>query len=104
MFWKKQWKKFQNKDGSEKYEIPAYSKDGGHIKSLERQGGLTTSATYGGMGVRELQLRMELIVEPILSKQNSVFEPAKELAVFSKVDQDRFLESVENISKAKVTR
>ncbi len=99
MFWKKQWKKLQNKDGSEEYEIPAYSKDGGHIKSLERQGGLTTSATYGGMGVRELQLRMELIVEPILSKQNSVFEPAKELAVFSKVDQDRFLQSVEKISK-----
>ncbi len=102
MFWKKQWKKLQNKDGSEKYEIPAYSKDGGHIKSLERQGGLTTSASYGGMGVRELQLRMELIVEPILSKQNSVFEPAKELAVFSKVDQDRFLESVENISKVNI--
>ena len=64
MFWKKQWKKIQNKDGKDEYEIPAYSKDGGHIKSLERQGGLTTSASYGGMGVRELQLRMELLVEP----------------------------------------
>ena len=97
MFWKKQWKKLQNKHGNEEYEIPAYSKDGGHIKSLERQGGLTTSASYGGMGVRELQLRMELLVEPVLSVQNSVFEPAKELAGFAKVDQDRFLNSVDKI-------
>jgi len=65
MFWKKQWKKLQKKDGHVEYEIPAYSKNGGHIKSLERQGGLTTSASYGGMGVRELQLRMELLVEPV---------------------------------------
>ena len=97
MFWKKQWKKFQNKDGKDEYEIPAYSKDGGHIKSLERQGGLTTSASYGGMGVRELQLRMELLVEPVLSTQRSVFEPAKELASFAKVDQDRFLNSIDKL-------
>ncbi|MEM7401226.1 MAG: VWA domain-containing protein [Pseudomonadota bacterium] len=102
MFWKKQWKKLLKKDGSEEYEIPAYSKDGGHIKSLERQGGLTTSASYGGMGVRELQLRMELLVEPVLSVQNSVFEPAKELASFAKVDQDRFLHSVDEICKTSV--
>ncbi len=97
MFWKKQWKKLLKKDGSEVYEIPAYSKDGGHIKSLERQGGLTTSASYGGMGERELQLRMELLVEPVLSVQNSVFEPAKQLASYAKVDQDRFLNSVDNL-------
>ena len=97
MFWKKKWKKLLKKDGSEEYEIPAYSKDGGHIKSLERQGGLTTSASYGGMGVRELQLRMELLVEPVLSAQNSVFEPAKQLASFAKVDQDRFLSSVDDL-------
>lgn len=97
MFWKKQWKKILGKDGEEHYEIPAYSKDGGHIKSLERQGGLTTSASYGGMGVRELQLRMELLVEPVLSVQRSVFESAKALAGFAKVDQDRFLRSVEII-------
>lgn len=102
MFWKKQWKKLLKKDGSEEYEIPAYSKDGGHIKSLERQGGLTTSASYGGMGVRELQLRMELLVEPVLSVQNSVFEPAKQLASFAKVDQDRFLKSVEELCNTHV--
>lgn len=102
MFWKKQWKKILGKDGEEHYEIPAYSKDGGHIKSLERQGGLTTSASYGGMGVRELQLRMELLVEPVLTVQRSVFEPAKALAGFAKVDQDRFLHSVDNICNTSI--
>jgi len=95
MFWKKQWKKFLGKDGKEQYEIPAYSKDGGHIKSLERQGGLTTSASYGGMGVRELQLRMELLVDQVLSTRRSVFEPAKVLASFAKAEQDRFLDSID---------
>ena len=102
MFWKKQWKKILGKDGKEQYEIPAYSKGGGHIKSLERQGGLTTSASYGGMGVRELQLRMELLVNQVLSTRRSVFEPAKELAGFAKVDQDRFLNSIEKLCNANV--
>ncbi len=102
MFWKKQWKKFLGNDGKEHYEIPSYSKDGGHIKSLERQGGLTTSASYGGMGVRELQLRMELLVEPVLSTHNSVFDAAKQLAIFAKVDQDRFLNSVDQICNSNI--
>ncbi len=102
MFWKKQWKKLLSKDGKEQYEIPAYSKDGGHIKSLERQGGLTTSASYGGMGERELQLRMEILVDQALSNRRSVFEPAKQLAVFAKVDQDRFLQSVDKFCDTSV--
>ena len=102
MFWKKQWKKFLGKDGKEQYEIPAYSKDGGHIKSLERQGGLTTSASYGGMGERELQLRMEILVDQVLTSRRSVFESAKELAVFAKVDQDRFLNSVDSLCNTSV--
>ncbi|MGH1536572.1 MAG: nitric oxide reductase activation protein NorD [Gammaproteobacteria bacterium] len=102
MFWKKQWKKILGKDGEEHYQIPSYSKDGGHIKSLERQGGLTTSASYGGMGIRELQLRMELLVEPVLSTHNSVFDAAKQLAVFAKVDQDRFLNSVDRICNTNI--
>ncbi len=95
MFWKKQWKKRKTSKGKDEYEIPAYSKDGGHIKSLQSQGGITTSATYGGMGVRELQLRIELLIEPVLTNNKSVFEPAKLLSVFAKVDQDRFLRSIE---------
>jgi nitric oxide reductase NorD protein len=102
MFWKKQWKKILGKDGKEQFEIPAYSKDGGHIKSLERQGGLTTSASYGGMGVRELQLRMEILIDQVLTSRRSVFEPAKELAVFAKVDQDRFLNSVDLLCNSSV--
>ncbi len=101
MFWKKQWKKSQKSKGIEQIEIPAYSKEGGRIKSLERQG-LTTSASYGGMGVRELQLRMELLVDRVISSHRSVFEPAKELAGFAKVDQDRFLNSVEKICSTSV--
>jgi len=101
MFWKKKRKK-NNPSSSEKpYEIRAYSKEGGHIKSLERQG-LTTSAAYGGMGVRELQLRMELLVEQVLSSNRSVFEPAKMLAEFAKVEQDLFLNSIETISSTSV--
>jgi len=73
MFWKKK-PKDNAKVSDEKVEIRAYSKEGGFIKSLESQGGITTSASYGGMGVRELQLRMELLVEPVLSTHNSVFD------------------------------
>ncbi len=90
------WKKKKPKKKREKVEIRAYSEEGGFIKSLERQG-LTTSASYGGMGIRELQLRMELLVEPVLSAQRGVFEPAKNLAEFPKVDQDRFLSTVEQL-------
>ncbi len=102
MFWKKQWKKLLGKDGKEQYKIPSYSKDGGHIKSLERQGGLTTSASYGGMGERELEIRMELLVNQALSSRRSVFEPAKALAEYAKVDQDRFLNSVEKLCNTNV--
>ena len=100
MFWKKQWKKRQQLTSKEQVEILAYSKDGGHIKSLERQG-LTTSAAYGGMGVRQLQLRMELLVDQVLSSHRSVFEPAKQLAGYALVDQERFLNSIEKISNTR---
>ena len=101
MFWKKKSKKNKKSNDEKPYEIRAYSKDGGYIKSLERQG-LTTSASYGGMGVRELQLRMELLVDQVLSSNRSVFEPAKMLAEFAKVEQDRFLNSVETICSKSV--
>jgi len=101
MFWKRK-SKDKTKSSDEKVEIRAYSKEGGFIKSLESQGGITTSASYGGMGVRELQLRMELLVEPVLSANNSVFDAAKQLATFAKVDQDRFLSSVEKISNSNI--
>ena len=101
MFWKRK-SKNKTKVRDEKVEIRAYSKEGGFIKSLESQGGITTSASYGGMGVRELQLRMELLVEPVLSTHNSVFDAAKQLATFAKVDQDRFLCSVEKVCNTNI--
>jgi len=101
MFWKKKSKKNKKSSDDEPYEIRAYSKEGGYIKSLERQG-LTTSASYGGMGVRELQLRMELLVDQVLSSHRSVFEPAKMLAEFAKIEQDRFLISIETICNTSV--
>ena len=101
MFWKRN-KNNKQKKSNEGYEFRSYKKEGGHIKSLERQGGITTSASYGGMGVRELQLRMELLVHQVISSQRSVFEPAKQLAQFAKVDQDRFLQSVETLCSTNV--
>lgn len=102
MFWKKRSQKNRSRNSKKQTTIRSYKKEGGHIKSLERQGGITTSASYGGMGVRELQLRMELLVDQVISSQQSVFKPAQQLAEFAKVDQDRFLSSVEKISRKSV--
>ena len=102
MFWKKQKEKSENSNGKDQIEIRARSKEGGFVKSLQRQGGITASAAYGGMGIRELQLRMELLVEQVLSSHRSVFEPAKQLAKYALVDQERFLNSVASISNTSV--
>lgn len=66
------------------------------------RGGIIASAQYGGMGVRELQLRMELLVDQVLSSRRNVFEPAKQLAGFAKMEQDRFLCSVDKIRSTSV--
>ena len=102
MFWKKNKKNSKKTKDGKNIKIRAYSKKGGFIKSLERQGGITTSASYGGKGVRELQLRMELLVDQVLSTHRSVFEPAKQLAAYALVEQDRFLSSIEKISLTSV--
>ena len=55
---------------------------------------IRASAQYGGMGERELELRMEQIVgDRIVSSRHSVHEPAKQLAAFNHFEQRRFLES-----------
>ena len=102
MLWRKKPKKSRSSNSNKQKVIRSYKKEGGHIKSLERQGALTTSASYGGMGVRELQLRMELLVDQVISSHRSVFKSAEQLAEFAKVDQDRFLGSVEKISMTSV--
>ena len=52
---------------------------------------IRASARYGGMGERELQLRMEQVVERVLSSRHSVLEPARALAAYSHFEQRRFL-------------
>ena len=102
-FW--QHKKKSNKalnDDKPEYQVKSYSKDGGYIRSPVRTGKNQNSSTFGGMGERELQLRLELLVEPILSTHNSVFEPAQALVDFSLSDQERFLESVDSLALTSV--
>lgn len=60
----------------------------------------TTSTRYGGMGERELQLRMELILENFISDQNyQVFESAKRLSAFSMSEQERFLKAAKRLAR-----
>ena len=56
------------------------------------------SARYGGMGERELQLRMEQTVDRILSSRHSVLEPARELAGCNHFEQRRFLAAGEMLA------
>ncbi|MEM7304593.1 MAG: hypothetical protein AAF372_03585, partial [Pseudomonadota bacterium] len=65
------------------------------IRSPGREGKNQNSSSFGGMGERELQLRLELLVEPMLSSSRGVFEPAQALVDFSLADQERFLASVD---------
>ena len=92
-FWQKKPKKKAPAKEASDYKVKSYAKDGGFIRSPDRAGKNQNSSTYGGMGERELQLRMELLVDQVLSSQRSVFKPAQELVNFSLTDQERFLES-----------
>jgi nitric oxide reductase NorD protein len=98
-FWQKKNKSSKNSGNDQKkYEVKSYAKDGGHIRSPIRSGKSHNSSNFGGMGERELQLRMELLIDQVLSNKNSVFAPAQALVGFSLADQERFLKSVDNIS------
>ena len=59
---------------------------------------IKASALYGGMGEREIQLKLELHLEPILSLKKSIMQPARNLCEFSMQDQERFIKTVGNIS------
>ena len=102
-FWQKKTKLSKSSDSdSPDYEVKSYSKDGGYIRSPVRSGKNQNSSSFGGMGERELQLRMELLIDQVLSNQNSVFEPAQALVSSSLADQERFLQSVDTISSTDV--
>ena len=57
-----------------------------------------STARYGGMQVRELQARMELLLDPVLTRHRSVIEPATALAKLSLMEQERFIATVDRIS------
>jgi nitric oxide reductase NorD protein len=61
--------------------------------------GRQSSARFGGRGVRELQTRIEIIVDRVMHSRRSVIEPAKALAQFNLVEQERFLVSVDLIAE-----
>jgi nitric oxide reductase NorD protein len=50
------------------------------------------------MAERQIQMKLELHLEPILSNQKGVIEPAKNLCLFSMQDQERFIDTVGDIS------
>ena len=94
-FWQKKPKPTKSAgDEPSEYEVKSYSKDGGYIRSGKSQ----NSSSFGGMGERELQLRLELLVDQVLSSTNSVFEPAQALVGSSLADQERFIQSVDTLS------
>lgn len=57
-----------------------------------------TTPRFGGMQERELQLRLELILEDVMNRRRSLLQPARALAGFPLVEQERFIGSVERIS------
>ena len=58
---------------------------------------LKATAKYGGMAERQIQMNLELHLEPILSNQKGIIDPAKDLCLFSMQDQERFIQTVGNI-------
>ncbi|MEW8298523.1 MAG: hypothetical protein AB2712_06740, partial [Candidatus Thiodiazotropha sp.] len=50
------------------------------------------------MQERELQLRLELILEDVMNRRRSLLQPARALVGFPLVEQERFIGSVERIS------
>lgn len=98
-FWRNNNKPEKASNDAPAYELKAYSKEGGYIRSPDRKGKNHNSSNFGGMGERELQLKLELLVEDVLSTTNSVFGPAQALVDISLADQERFLASVEQLTK-----
>lgn len=68
------------------------------IRTTPRQ----SSARFGGRGVRELQTKLEIILDHVLRSGRSLLEPSKTLATYNLVEQERFLRTVERISDTSV--
>ncbi|MBT7542889.1 MAG: hypothetical protein HN613_02375 [Gammaproteobacteria bacterium] len=82
--------------------IEKYQKGKGIKHRTKRGPIIKASAQYGGMGEREIQLKLELLVDPIISTHNSVIKPARNLCQFNLQDQRRFIASVQNISNTNI--
>ena len=77
-----------------KKAIEKHRKGKGIKHKTNRGPKIKASAIFGGMGEREIQLRLELHLEPILTIKKSVINPARNLCAFSMQDQERFINTV----------
>ena len=57
-----------------------------------------TTAKYGGMQVRELQTRLELLVNPTRRSHRGVHGAALVLAEYNLVEQNRFLKTLNRVA------
>ena len=57
---------------------------------------LKASAEYGGMGERELQLRLELILDKMASGDPAIYATARGLTAYSLSEQERFLRAAQD--------
>lgn len=57
-----------------------------------------TTAKYGGMQVRELQTRLELLIDPTRNSHSSVHDAALALAEYNLVEQNRFLRTLDRLA------
>ncbi|MEC7885810.1 MAG: hypothetical protein VX544_03390 [Pseudomonadota bacterium] len=88
-FWDKQAEKYQRGHG-------IYHRQ---KKKLNRK---TSSDSSGGMAERQIQLKIELLVETVLSSKRSVIEPARNLVPFSLSDQEKFIEAIKILCNTSV--
>ena len=49
---------------------------------------LKATAKYGGMAERQIQMNLELHLEPILTNQKSIINPEKDLSIFIEIISD----------------
>ena len=57
---------------------------------------LKASAEYGGMGERELQLRLELILDKMATGDPAIYATARGLTAYSLSEQERFLRAAQD--------
>ena len=82
-FWEKQVKKYQRGKG---------------IKHKTDNAKRTPTQRSGGMSERQIQLKLELLIDPSLSSNKNIFETCKILKTYSLSDQERFLNAIEKLS------